>query len=48
VGLLSAALVDITAWKSFSEAKFNLQIASWRWFQGACMGAASMTGLSAL
>jgi sensor domain CHASE-containing protein len=47
-GALGAALVDVRAWQSWTDAVFNLKLASWRWVQGAIIGAVGGAGLQAL
>lgn len=51
-GILSAAAVDFAAfrtWKSWHDlAVYDWQVAGWRWFQGAVMGAATGAGYGAL
>lgn len=50
VGALGAAYVDIAAfrkWQSFHDAaEYGWGLASWRWFQGAVLGALSAVGLN--
>ena len=51
-GALAAASVDLAAfrsWKTWGDVQhYNWTIASFRWFQGAVVGAISGLGLSAL
>lgn len=48
IGFLTAALVDLHAWKSWSDVRFNVGTASFRWVSGAAFGAATAAGLGAL
>lgn len=51
-GLIVAARVDyaaFAAWQSFGDAAgYNWWLASWRWFQGALIGALAALGFSAV
>jgi hypothetical protein len=51
-GLISAALVDFAAfrsWKTFHDAYvYDWGTASWRWLQGAIVGAVTGSGLSVI
>ena len=51
-GLISAALVDFAAfrsWKNFHDAaEYDWSTASWRWCQGAIVGAVTSSGISGL
>ncbi|MBI1332711.1 MAG: hypothetical protein GC165_07505 [Armatimonadetes bacterium] len=51
-GALTAARVDYSSfktWKSFKDAyAYDWGLASWRWFQGAVIGAVTAGGLTQL
>lgn len=47
-GFFAAFLVDLQAWKSWEDAKFNIGTASFRWVQGTIVGAATMFGFGAM
>ena len=47
-GALGAAIADIRAWQSWEDARFQLGVASWRWLQGAILGAVGAAGLGAV
>jgi uncharacterized membrane protein len=50
-GIVTAAIVDIGAfrgWQKWSDAvTYNWGLASWRWFQGAILGALTALGWGA-
>ena len=47
-GALGAAIADVHAWRSWRDARFNFATASWRWVQGAVLGAAGAAGIGAV
>lgn len=47
-GFLAAFVVDLQAWKSWEDARFNLGVASFRWVQGALIGGLSLLGVGAV
>lgn len=44
LGFIVAAAVDLHAWKSWDDAKFNFKTASYRWVTGAIFGALAAAG----
>lgn len=51
-GVLSAARVDYAAFRSWDEwtdvVSYSWRLASWRWFQGALIGALGVLGFDAV
>lgn len=47
-GALGAAIADLRAWQSWEDARFQIMTASWRWLQGAILGAVGAAGYSAV
>lgn len=47
-GFITAALVDLQAWQSWDDARFQIGTATFRWVQGAVLGAATMAGFQAV
>lgn len=42
----TAVWIDISSWKSWDDARFNLKTASWRWAKGALVGFFGYFGLT--
>jgi hypothetical protein len=43
-GVFAAIWVDVSAWKNFDDARFNIKTAAWRWFRGAIAGFGASMG----
>jgi hypothetical protein len=44
VGFITAAVVDLHAWKSWGDVAFNIKTASFRWVIGTIFGALAGAG----
>lgn len=46
IGFLTAAVVDLHAWKSWGDLAFNIKTASFRWVSGIIFGALAGAGFN--